>query len=233
MSDKILVCDVATYLPINKLNFHPSNPRRIRPDRLELLKDSIVEKGFYQPILVWKKKNIVLAGNHRLLAVQELIKDGYEFVTSDGKHKDHLPVVVEDVSDEVAEAILYETNNLYAEWVEDKLREAIIAIESAGRSPIKYGFEQSEVDRLLASAIKDADDAIDKIEDEFDSDEDLNTTGERLRVDPPADNFVNQSDSSHQDNSQRYVVTVVFDDSVEMEKLFFELRDRGLEVRCS
>lgn len=170
MSSQIEVCNVSSYLSVDKIKFHPSNPRRIRPDRLELLKDSIVEKGFYEPILVWKKGNIVLSGNHRLLAAQELIRDGYEFHTHDGKKKNHLPVVIEDVSEEAAQAILFETNNSYAEWIEDKLRDAIISLEESGMSPLKYGFEQGEIDKMLASAMKDADKVIDDMDDLTDDD---------------------------------------------------------------
>lgn len=155
MSNVIATCKVNQYVPIHKLKFHPKNPRMIRPERLQQLKDSIIEKGFYQPILVWKKGGIVLAGNHRLRAAQELIDEGYEFHTPKGEIN-ALPAVIEDVDAATAEAILYETNNTYAEWVEDSLRKAIQDAEEAGRSIAPFGFDQSYIDTLLATSLKDA-----------------------------------------------------------------------------
>lgn len=155
MSNIISVCKVNQYIEISKLKFHPNNPRTIEPDRLEALKDSITTKGFYQPILVWKKGGVVLAGNHRLMAAKQLIKEGWEFQSPDGK-KNVLPVVVEDVDQATAEAILFETNNTYATWIEDKLALAIQEAESNGAALKGYGFEPDEVDRLLKAALDDA-----------------------------------------------------------------------------
>lgn len=155
MSNVISLCKVNQYIEISKLKFHPKNPRTIEPDRLEALKDSLIKKGFYQPILVWKKGGVVLAGNHRLMAAKQLVKEGWEFVSPDGK-KNVLPVVIEDVDAEVAEAILFETNNTYAHWIEEKLAMAIQEAEAAGRPLKGYGFEDNEVDRLLKAALEDA-----------------------------------------------------------------------------
>lgn len=161
MSNQIKTCKVAIYADVTKLKFHPDNPRTIKEDRLAALKESIIQRGFYQPILVWKKNSIVLAGNHRLMAVQELIKEGWEFITPDGK-LNHLPVVIEDVSKDEAMAILLETNNTYAEWVEDKLSAALKDMEERGHSILSVGFTQAEVDGLLTKAIKEADDILGK-----------------------------------------------------------------------
>lgn len=159
MSNQINLCKVNQYIEIKKLKFHPKNPRTIEPARLEQLKDSIIKKGFYQPILVWKKGGVVLAGNHRLMAAKQLEQEGWEFVSPDGK-TGVLPVVVEDVDAEIAEAILFETNNTYAHWIEEKLAQAIQEAEAAGR-PIKgYGFDDAEVDRLLKAAIEEAEETI-------------------------------------------------------------------------
>ena len=153
---EIPLCLVENYLPIEKLKLHPNNPRTIKPDRLQALKDSIISKGFYQPILVWRKGHVILAGNHRFMAVQELIKEGFTFNSPDGA-KHVLPVVIEDVEAEVAEAILFETNNTYAEWVEEKLRLAIKDAEDRGVNPSEYGFTSDQVDNLLHNALEDAD----------------------------------------------------------------------------
>lgn len=161
MSNEVTLCKVNQYVSIDKLKFHPENPRTIRPERLQQLKDSIIEKGFYQPILVWKKGAIVLAGNHRLKAVLELRDEGYEFNSPKGD-KDVLPVVIEDVDARTAEAILYETNNHYAEWVEDTLRKALKEAEDVGKSIPSFGFDQGYIDNLLATSLKEAESTLSK-----------------------------------------------------------------------
>lgn len=155
MAKTIGLCAVKDYLPIDELEFHPENPRRISPDRLKLMKKSIIDKGFYEPILVRKKSNIILSGNHRTKAVRELWDEGYEFVAPDGR-TDVLPVVMVDVSDETAEAILFETNNHYAEWVEEQLQQALTAAAQAGRDVQEFGFTQVDIDRLVHEATEEA-----------------------------------------------------------------------------
>ena len=152
MSNVINLCKVNQYIAIQKLKRHPKNPRTIKPERLKELKESIIAKGFYEPILVWKKGGVILSGNHRLIAAQELVKEGWEFVSPEG-NKNVLPVVVEDVDDTRAEEILLEANNHYAEWVEDKLRAALQDAEGVS----KFGFTKEYVDDLLSKAIEEAD----------------------------------------------------------------------------
>lgn len=159
MKKIIEVCKVQSYGAINKLKLHPNNPRTISRERLNELKCSIRDKGFYQPILVLKKGGYVLAGNHRLIAARELIDDGYIFESPDGK-ENVLPIVVEDVDEETATAILYETNNHYATWVEDKLKEALDEAHEKGFDVVSFGFDQDFLDGLLTKAEADADDIL-------------------------------------------------------------------------
>lgn len=151
----INVCEVENYKAIKDLKFHPDNPRNITRERLDDLKRSIVEKGFYQPILVWTKDNIVLAGNHRLKASLELLDEGYTF-KGPGKLKNVLPVVIEDVSEEMANALLFDTNNSYADWVQDQLKSALADAQGAGRDLKQYGFSDNQISDLLNKALKDA-----------------------------------------------------------------------------
>lgn len=220
MSNQIEVCKSASYVPVGKLKFHPNNPRTIRPERLEQLKRSITDKGFYQPILVWKKGGIVLAGNHRLLAAQELISEGWSFMAPNGA-TDSLPVVIEDVSEEVAQAILFETNNTYAEWVDERLRVAIEEAEELGRDVKSFGFTQDEIDVLLKDALKDAEDILGNKDDPEELEDDL--------LDPVFE--PNIKDGDKEDSELKYNLTVVFEDGEALEELFIELRDRGFKVK--
>ena len=153
---KIKTCKVANYIEIKKLKFHPKNQelRQISLERMKDLKQSIIDKGFYEPILVWKKNATILAGNHRVKAVNELVDEGYEFETPGGKIN-HLPVVVEDCDGAMAYKILHESNNQYASWIEDRLSSALKEAEEAGENLRDYGYTTEEVDRLLQTALEE------------------------------------------------------------------------------
>ena len=175
----IHLCPVKQYLPVKKLKLHPNNPRQISKERLEELKRSIVNKGFYQHILVWKKGGVILAGNHRYLAVMELRREGYVFNSPDGQ-EDVLPVVVEDVGEEMAQAILFESNNHYAEWVEDRLSKAIFDAKTAGAKIEEFGFDKEYIDILLKAALVEAEGIVEATKSDLPSVDDLSAiAGER------------------------------------------------------
>ena len=167
MEQQLGVCRVATYIPIKKLKFHPANKeiRIITRERLDDLKESIKEKGFYEPILVQEKKNRILAGEHRTRAALELIDEGWEFINDKGE-KNHLPVVLEDCNDQIAYQILHESNNHYATWIEDRLNREIAKADAAGENIRQYGYSQDQIDTMLKAAIKDADEISDKAEED-------------------------------------------------------------------
>jgi len=154
-SKEIKLCKVKDYVPIEELEIHPENPRQISKERLDDLKRSIIEKGFYEPILAWKKNGYILSGNHRFMAVKDLVAEGYKFNSPDGEGH-VLPVVIVNVSDEKARAILFETNNHYADWVEEKLSQALKQARDSGQDTTAYGFTTEYVDVLLKSALTDA-----------------------------------------------------------------------------
>lgn len=159
------LCAVKEYLQISKIKLHPNNPRTITRERLDSLKKSILKKGFYQPILIWKRGNIVLSGNHRFIAVNELIEEGYKF--SHPSHKGNvLPVVIEDVSPEVADAILFETNNSYASWVEDRLLEALEGVDEVALED--FGFSPEQLDAMIKKASLEVQGEIEKAKKEVD-----------------------------------------------------------------
>jgi len=161
--EQIQVCKVATYAPIHKLKFHPKNSelREITRERTDDLKNSIKKKGFYEPLLVWKKGGVVLAGEHRIKAALELIEEGFEFVTTTGK-KNCLPVVVEDCDEDTAYEILHESNNHYATYIDIKLAAALKEAEQAGKDLGQMGFSNTELDELMKSALEDANEVLDQ-----------------------------------------------------------------------
>jgi ParB-like chromosome segregation protein Spo0J len=175
MEMQIRTCKVASYVSIKKLKFHPQNEelRSITEDRFNDLKKSLVEKGFYEPILVWKKNGFVLAGNQRLKAARELVEEGYEFITPDGK-KNELPVVIEDVDEKMATQILHQANNHHGDWVQEKLAQAIKDAESIGIDVTALGYTDEQYKKILKDVermTKEAD------EDLSDKNKELNTDG--------------------------------------------------------
>ena len=172
MSD-IQVCQVQDYAKVSKLKIHPENPREITPERLASLKRSILKKGFYQPILVWNRGNVVLAGNHRLIAARELIAEGYTFVTADGQ-TNVLPIVLEDCDKAQARSILFESNNTYAEWIEDKLKAALREVDET--TVEDWGFSPQDVDTVLKEAVTEGEAAL----EEMDVEEEVAVIPERI-----------------------------------------------------
>lgn len=166
MEKLVQVCKVATYLPISSLVSHPRNIelRSITRERLDDLKTSIVNKGFYEPVLVWRKNNWILSGNHRVKAAVELIKDGYAFFGGPDGSAPFLPVVYTECDEATANAILFETNNQYADWVQDKLEVALQEAERAGASLKSYGFTQEQVDKMVKASLKEAEEVLDRTE---------------------------------------------------------------------
>ena len=163
----ISVCKVASYVAIDDIEIHPSNPRTISRERLDTLKSSIVKKGFYEPILMWTHKPHPLSGNHRVKAVRELIDEGWEFTTGGARPKKNmLPVVFEDCEEDVAIQILFETNNQYAEWIDEKVREALSEADAVGSELRDFGFTPDELNKYLVRVNKEAEDVLDNLKDE-------------------------------------------------------------------
>ena len=173
MENQLNTCEVKNYVPISKLKFHPKNQeiRTITRERLDDLKESIREKGFYEPILVWKKGGVVLAGEHRTRAALELIDEGFEFKTPAGKTNE-LPVVIEDCDAATANQILHESNNHYATWIEHRLAREIKSAEEAGENLRQFGYTQDEIDKMMASAMKDIEEDL-KVQVEEDDTSDI------------------------------------------------------------
>lgn len=154
MSDFIDVCDVKNYVAIDDLEFHPDNHelRSITANSLECLKTSLVEKGFYEPIVI-TKENVILSGNQRVRAALELIDDGWTIGTK--KRPNKIPVVILDVDDERAKEILIGSNVHHGDWIEEALAEAMTTF----KNPMLVGFSHEELDRLMAIAEKEVIDA--------------------------------------------------------------------------
>jgi len=99
-----------------KLKINPNNPRTIKGDKFEKLKKSI--KEFPQMLklrpIVYDDSYIVLGGNMRLRALQELKNDGFEVL-------DGYFIKAEDLSEERKKEFIIKDNVPFGEWDDDML----------------------------------------------------------------------------------------------------------------
>lgn len=80
--------------PVDQPKLWPGNPRR---GDLPLIRESIEENGFYQPIIVQQSTGYVIAGNHRLICAREM-------------RMPEVPVVVVDVDEDRARRMVLADN---------------------------------------------------------------------------------------------------------------------------
>lgn len=97
---------------IDKIKINPENPRSISPEKFKKLKESI--KAFPRMLdvrpIVYDENNIVLGGNMRLLALQELVKN------KEIEVKDNWFVCVKDLSEAQKKEFIIKDNLGYGEW---------------------------------------------------------------------------------------------------------------------
>jgi DNA modification methylase len=127
------------YWPIEKLVPYARNPRTHSDAQVAQIAASIVEFGFTNPILVDSNAGII-AGHGRLLAARKL---GLVQV----------PVVVLDHLTETQKRAYIITDNqlaLNAGWDEDLLGVELAALRDADFNLDVIGFDEAELDRLLA-----------------------------------------------------------------------------------
>lgn len=108
------------YLPVEALTPYEKNARKHQSKDVEVIKKSIQEFGFKDPIGIWGKNNIIVEGHGRLLAAKEL---GF---------KDVPCIRLDDLSDEQrkAYALAHNRSAEMSEWDIDTLDEELRALES-------------------------------------------------------------------------------------------------------
>jgi DNA modification methylase len=119
------------------------NPRSISTSRFENLKRSLEQDRDFldaRPLLVNSypgRENIVLAGNMRLRAAQEL---GW----------DDVPVLVVSVPPEIEAQSNLKDNNQWGDYVDQDLAEILHGLDASGADIGLLGFTNDELERLLA-----------------------------------------------------------------------------------
>lgn len=125
MNTEINIEQIATA----KLKPAPYNPRRIKPEVLEMLKRSMTEYGINPPLIVNRKNMRVVGGNQRLRAAKEL---GLETV----------PVAFVNLGTPEEKALNLALNKITADWDFDKLRGVLGAITDLEHTVTGYDPEE-------------------------------------------------------------------------------------------
>ena len=126
-------------IPIGKLNPDPHNARLHDQRNVEAIRASLAEFGQRKPVVVQKRGRIIRAGNGTLEAARAL---GWT----------HLAVVTEDDDDATATAFGIADNRTaeLASW--DDAKVAALLAEFEPELAAATGFDQAEIDRLVAEA---------------------------------------------------------------------------------
>jgi site-specific DNA-methyltransferase (adenine-specific) len=126
-------------IPLERLRCWPENPRTIRPERLEQLKQALAadpEMLRARPLLALPD-GTVIAGNQRLRAAREL---GWQTI----------PVLTVALEPERARLWALRDNNPYGDWDEPALAGLLAELAEGGVDLALAGFADRELERLLA-----------------------------------------------------------------------------------
>jgi ParB-like chromosome segregation protein Spo0J len=126
-------------VPLERLRLWPENPRTIRPERLEQLKQALSEDREMlqaRPLLALPD-GTVLAGNQRLRAALEL---GWATI----------PVITVELEPERARLWALRDNNPYGDWDEPALAELLAELAAGGVELALTGFAERDLNRILS-----------------------------------------------------------------------------------
>ena len=132
--------------PLRRLRPWPENPRTIRPERLEQLKQNLLadrEMLQARPLIALPDGTVV-CGNQRLLAAREL---GWQTI----------PTLTVALTPERARMWALRDNNQFGEWDEQALAELLAELTAANVDVALTGFDNRTVDELLAGIGRDLD----------------------------------------------------------------------------
>lgn len=125
------------YLPIEKLNPAPYNPRRMPPEEMEALMGSIRRFGCVEPLIVQLKGLVVIGGHQRLEAARQL-----GFSTA--------PVVLLDVTEVEAKTLNLALNKIQGKWVFSQLATLLAEIRIEAPDDLEVtGFFKDEANSII------------------------------------------------------------------------------------
>lgn len=130
-------------VPLARLKLAPYNPRTIDDEQLARLKRSLTSFGVVDPVIARKSDGLVIGGHQRIRAELEL---GHSSV----------PVRWLECDDDMAKAMNIALNNpqLAGSFVDSKLAALLEELRGQSFDATLSGFDQAEIDRILAEAAK-------------------------------------------------------------------------------
>ena len=131
---------------VDQLRQYPCNARTHSDTQVDRIAASIREFGFVNPILIGPD-NTIIAGHARLRAARKL-------------GMNEVPVIVlAHLSEAQRRALVIADNQLAldASWDEEKLRSELAALEKASFDLELLGFDEKELQRLIANEIQSLD----------------------------------------------------------------------------
>jgi len=124
------------------------NPRYISDNEFRKLKQSMLEFGFAEPIVVNSypgRENVIIGGHQRVKAAIEL---GLE----------NIPIAIVNLEPGKEKLLNLALNRIQGDWKEDKLIEVLKNLDEHNENLNLSGFDEREIDRLLAGFNKDGKD---------------------------------------------------------------------------
>jgi hypothetical protein len=142
--------DFVKWIPIDNVGANDYNPNAVAPPEMELLRQSILEDGYTQPIVSWAKEDVfeVVDGFHRNRVGREC-KDVADRING------YLPLVVignnrQDRGERIASTIRH--NRARGKHKIDAMSDIVVELKRRNWSPkkigVKLGMDQDEVLRL-------------------------------------------------------------------------------------
>jgi len=173
---------------ISELLPFQDNPREISDEGMDSLKKSLLEFGFFAPLVVWREHNHlpwrIVAGNQRYAAYNELTKAGLASRVS-------IPVVEFKGTIDEAKAIVIRDNQNEGQWDWDKVSALLEGLFECGIDPLLSGFNKDTVEDLTSLALKS-----EELEDylnAFDEDSEFDSSRQSQETESnasPVDGFV-------------------------------------------
>lgn len=123
-------------MKVESLKYAPYNPRRIAPEVLEDLENSIKRFGYVEPIVVNEKTKHVVGGNQRLKVLRKL---GIEEVEA----------VIVSLNLEEEKLLSMALNKISGNWDIPLLQKLMTELNEQKIDLEVTGFDQSEIDSIL------------------------------------------------------------------------------------
>lgn len=146
------------YVPVDEVMLHPDNPNN---GDMDAISESIRVNGLYQPIIVQKSSGLILAGNHRYMALA-------------AQGNAEVPVIYVDVDDQAAKKIMLADNRTARLGQDDPgllaaMLEEITSTDEGNLALVGTGYTDQEKDDIIAAALNPGDLELSSVLDEPDN----------------------------------------------------------------